>query len=361
MDTTSKRPTTTTNTTTTTTPHPRKKKLSSSSHWSQHYERMYKNVTYTLIQPPSNIPPGTPHRYFHSSFRVDHYGSDEPQTTTTTTVNINNNDDNNNNNSNNNNSDSDATFGTDRRIPDKPRQVHYSHVIHQHVNGLLIVTAATPPPPPPPPFPLTSISAASIVMSHKNNSYVAVQWVLPSISVTTSINGTNPSHVTDHNTNDDSQQRAIATSTKDSHTAIERQSKLTLPLKNSPNQDNFQASISTPSRPPPSDDTLTHPFPVLQRIVVLPDSVLAIGMYVTDDTMDTQQHQQQEQKQQKHQQPFLCGVWGTLIDWNQNLSPLLINDDALMDGFLAIVQPIGPFPPTKFTGSKYASVCQPDF
>jgi hypothetical protein len=350
MDTTSKRPTTTT-------PHPRKKKVSSSSHWSQHYERMYKNVTYTLIQPPSNIPPGTPHRYFHSSFRVDHYGSDEPQTTTT--VNINNNYNNSSSSNNNNrNSDSDASFGTDRSVPDKPREVYYSHIIHQHVNGLLIVTAATPPPPPLPP--LTSFSAASIVMSHKNISCHAIQWVLPSMSVTTSINGTKPSHVTDHDTNnDDTQQRAVAILTKDSHTAIERQSKLTLPLSNNSDPDNFQASISTPSRATPSDDTLTQPSPVLQRIAVLPDSVLAIGIYVTDDTIDAQQHQQQAQKQQKHQQPFLCGVWGTLIDWNQNLSPQLINDDALMDGFLAIVQPIGPFPPTKFR--KYGSVCQPDF
>jgi hypothetical protein len=47
----------------------------------------------------------------------------------------------------------------------------------------------------------------------------------------------------------------------------------------------------------------------------------------------------------RRQLSVLCGVWGTVLEVNANLSPELLRRDPALDGFLAIVLPTGPFPP----------------
>jgi hypothetical protein len=41
----------------------------------------------------------------------------------------------------------------------------------------------------------------------------------------------------------------------------------------------------------------------------------------------------------------LCGVWGTVLEVNPNLTPELLRSDPALNGYLAIVLPTGPFPP----------------
>lgn len=40
-----------------------------------------------------------------------------------------------------------------------------------------------------------------------------------------------------------------------------------------------------------------------------------------------------------------CCVWGSVIELNSNLSPQLLREDPLLDGYLAVILPSGPFPP----------------
>jgi len=40
-----------------------------------------------------------------------------------------------------------------------------------------------------------------------------------------------------------------------------------------------------------------------------------------------------------------CCVWGSVIEINPNLSPDLVREDPLLDGYLAVILPSGPFPP----------------
>ena len=43
--------------------------------------------------------------------------------------------------------------------------------------------------------------------------------------------------------------------------------------------------------------------------------------------------------------PLQAGVWGTILEINQQLTPQLLMDDPLLDGYLAVILPSGPFPP----------------
>jgi len=43
--------------------------------------------------------------------------------------------------------------------------------------------------------------------------------------------------------------------------------------------------------------------------------------------------------------PLYAGVWGTIIELNHGLSPKVLLDDPLLDGYLAIILPSGSFPP----------------
>jgi len=40
-----------------------------------------------------------------------------------------------------------------------------------------------------------------------------------------------------------------------------------------------------------------------------------------------------------------AGVWGTILELNTNVTPELLKKDPLLDGYLAIIVPTGPFPP----------------
>ena len=41
-------------------------------------------------------------------------------------------------------------------------------------------------------------------------------------------------------------------------------------------------------------------------------------------------------------------VFGTIIELNKNLTPDVLKDDPLLDGFLAIILPSGSFPPREY-------------
>lgn len=43
--------------------------------------------------------------------------------------------------------------------------------------------------------------------------------------------------------------------------------------------------------------------------------------------------------------PLFAGVWGTILEVNNGLTPQLLMDDSLLDGYLAVVLPTGRFPP----------------
>jgi hypothetical protein len=43
--------------------------------------------------------------------------------------------------------------------------------------------------------------------------------------------------------------------------------------------------------------------------------------------------------------PLYACVYGTIIELNKTLTPEILADDPLLDGFLAIILPSGPFPP----------------
>jgi hypothetical protein len=40
-----------------------------------------------------------------------------------------------------------------------------------------------------------------------------------------------------------------------------------------------------------------------------------------------------------------AGVWGTVLELNSQLTPNLLRDDPLLNGYLAVILPVGSFPP----------------
>ena len=46
-----------------------------------------------------------------------------------------------------------------------------------------------------------------------------------------------------------------------------------------------------------------------------------------------------------------AGVWGTVLEVNTNVTPKLLQDDPLLDGYLAVILPTGSFPP-RFRSDK---------
>ena len=52
-----------------------------------------------------------------------------------------------------------------------------------------------------------------------------------------------------------------------------------------------------------------------------------------------------------------CAVWGHVLERNERLTPALLRADPLLDGYLAVLLPTGPFPPpTKRTQKTRAKV-----
>lgn len=45
------------------------------------------------------------------------------------------------------------------------------------------------------------------------------------------------------------------------------------------------------------------------------------------------------------QNQLRCCVWGSVLEINPNLGPQLLNDDPLVDGYVAVILPSGRFPP----------------
>lgn len=51
-----------------------------------------------------------------------------------------------------------------------------------------------------------------------------------------------------------------------------------------------------------------------------------------------------------------CCVWGSVIEINPNLSPSLLQEDPLLDGYLTVILPSGPFPPRSPENGESSSV-----
>jgi hypothetical protein len=47
-----------------------------------------------------------------------------------------------------------------------------------------------------------------------------------------------------------------------------------------------------------------------------------------------------------------CAVWGTILEVNETITPQLLMDDPLLNGFLAVILPAGPFPPVHGDGEQ---------
>lgn len=43
-----------------------------------------------------------------------------------------------------------------------------------------------------------------------------------------------------------------------------------------------------------------------------------------------------------------AGVWGTILELNHGVNATLLREDPLLDGYLAVILPTGPFPPRQF-------------
>lgn len=43
--------------------------------------------------------------------------------------------------------------------------------------------------------------------------------------------------------------------------------------------------------------------------------------------------------------PLYAGVWGTIVELNHGVTPRLLMEDPLLDGYLAVILPSGQFPP----------------
>jgi hypothetical protein len=57
--------------------------------------------------------------------------------------------------------------------------------------------------------------------------------------------------------------------------------------------------------------------------------------------------------------PLYACVWGTILELNHSLTPEVLADDPLLDGYLAVILPSGKFPPKK-DGSKDADDLEDD-
>ena len=45
--------------------------------------------------------------------------------------------------------------------------------------------------------------------------------------------------------------------------------------------------------------------------------------------------------------PIYACVWGELLELNHNLTPNVLRKDPMLDGYVAVILPTGPFPPSR--------------
>jgi len=50
--------------------------------------------------------------------------------------------------------------------------------------------------------------------------------------------------------------------------------------------------------------------------------------------------------------PLRACVWGTILEINQGLTPKVIMEDPLLDGYLAVILPSGRFPPNEVVSAS---------
>ena len=77
--------------------------------------------------------------------------------------------------------------------------------------------------------------------------------------------------------------------------------------------------------------------------VVTPSTVIA-KLTVLSDSSDTSKSSQVI--------PVYAGVWGAVLELNKTVSVDTLRNDPLLDGYLAVILPSGPFPPPSLRPSK---------
>jgi len=99
---------------------------------------------------------------------------------------------------------------------------------------------------------------------------------------------------------------------------------------------------------------------------VRPGDDLAVLRYSTaapggDGGKEPQALQQQQQQQQHQERRVPCCVWGTALELNARMvkDPGLVDRDSLLEGYLAVILPTGPFPPPENTTASSATAKTP--
>ena len=79
------------------------------------------------------------------------------------------------------------------------------------------------------------------------------------------------------------------------------------------------------------------------------------GGIVTPTTVIAWLHLESDEKEKERNRkiPVYANVWGEVVEVNRKLTPRLLQKDPLLDGYIAIILPTGPFPPPSSNGQKH--------
>jgi glycine cleavage system H lipoate-binding protein len=235
----------------------------------------------TFTRRPSSGRPGTPHSYFEASYNV-HFAEKSSTAAATTTT----------------------TTTTHSETEDK-YSIFPQQVVHTHVNGLAVVTAGIGSYG----FPLPDASASSL-----SRTIQAIDVVAQVADVAHQSAGKKR----------------------------KRQSQM-LKQKSKKRMNNINSNVSS---------NISY-----DSSVVYPRDVLANVQSTTSSTSKENNKEQEEDSNHADEMitassntttiPLHCCVYGSILEINSRLSdhPQIIQDDPLLDGFLAIILPSGPFPP----------------
>ena len=80
--------------------------------------------------------------------------------------------------------------------------------------------------------------------------------------------------------------------------------------------------------------------------LVTPRTILA---YIHCRRLVRHHHDQQPKEDQEEDEaimvPIYAGVWGSLLELHTDVTPEQLTQDPLLDGYMAVILPTGPFPP----------------
>ena len=271
-----------------------------------YYANAYENVRFTPIvadiQPLDKIAgvdhtiyattPGSPSRLFKNSYRVSFVDKE-------TKVDI--------------NAADEKTIADSSSTSSSPSQV-LSQIIHQHANGLCIVTIG---------------DGAKSLLSKKNAIMERIEFLATTAEACSA--GARRKRQSD-------MLRKGSSSAKGNNSSNQKK-----PKKNDKIEaDNTDRNNDKSKRVHDSNDNSS--IKNNSDGVVTPSTVLAkIHCRMVDEGQ--QQQQQQEEEHATMVLPIYAGVWGSLLELHTSLTSTQLTQDPLLDGYVAIILPTGPFPP----------------